>query len=142
MAVDFKALLAKPTDSIEKPKALPGGTYTGSVGKFEFGESKEKKTPYVRFALSLASAGEDVDQDLLTGIDLSKKSLRKDFYLTPDSEYRVLEFAQSLGHDTAGKSLGEAIALCQGGTVLIEVTQRSSTDGQEIYNDVGKVVGA
>jgi hypothetical protein len=134
--------LSKPTDSIEKPKPLPAGTYNGVISKYEFGESKEKKTPYVRYHLTAHSAGEDVDPDSIEGIDLSKKSLRRDFYLTEDAMYRVKDFLDSVGVSTSGRSLGEVIPEAINAAVLISVTQRSSPDGSEIYNDVGNVVGA
>ena len=142
MAVDFKSLLSKPSDDITKPKPLPAGTYNGMVSKYEFGESKEKKTPYVRFFLTVHSAGEDIDPADIEGIDLTKKQLRRDFYLTDDALYRLKEFAVSIGVEATGRSLGEMIPDCVNAQVLIAVTQRNSQDGSEIYNDVGDVKGA
>jgi len=141
MAVLFKELLNKPADTIEKPKALPAGTYIGAITKYEFGESKEKKTPFVRFIFAVHSAGEDVDPDSLVGVDLSKKTLRRDFYLTDDALYRVKELMESCGHSTTGRTLGEIMPDMNGTQVMLEVTQRSSQDGSEVYNDVGNVKG-
>lgn len=142
MAVDFKTLLAKPTDSIEKPKPLPAGTYNGVISKYEFGESKEKKTPFVRYFLTCHSACDDVDADSVAGIDLSKKALRRDYYLTEDAMYRVKDLLESVGVSCTGRSLGEVIPEAINASVLISVTWRSSPDGSETYNDVTGIVGA
>lgn len=141
MAVDFKTLLSKPMDTVEKPKPLPAGTYNGSVQKYEFMESKEKKTPYARMHMSVHSAGADVDPDSLAGVDLSKKTLRKDFYLTDDAAYRLKDFIESCGVQTAGRTIGETIPELLNAQVLIDVTQRPSEDGSDIFNDVRSVRG-
>jgi hypothetical protein len=141
IATDFRSLLAKPADSIEKPKPLPAGTYTGTINKYEYGKSKEKKTPYVRYFLQINEAGEDVDPVELDGVDLSKKQLRRDYYLTDDAEYRVKELWESCGIDGTGRSLGEILPDLIGCSVIIEVTQRNSEDGLTTYNDVGNLKG-
>lgn len=139
--VDFKQLLSKPLDDVKKPPPLPAGTYFGAITKWEFGESPEKKTPYVRFFFLLQSPGPDIDVNELTGVDLAKRSPRKDFYITPDAEWRLKEFIESAGASTAGRSFASAIPDLQNRPVIIEVTQRSSKDGKDIYNDVGEVKG-
>jgi hypothetical protein len=141
---DFRTLLSKPADQIEKPKPLPAGTYNGVISKFEFGESRDKKTPYVRFHFALQSAGDDVlanYADQLAKIDLAKKQLRRDFYITDDALYRLKDFAESCGQSTSGRTLNEVIPLLQNSAVLISVTQRNSDDGKDVFNDVGEVKG-
>lgn len=140
--VDFSKLLSKPIDDVSKPKPLPRGTYTGQVSGFEYAESKEKKTPFVRYTLKVHAPGEDVDTDDLEGITVAGKTLRKDFYLTDDSQWRVKEFLESCGIATSGRSLGETIPDAVNVQVMIEVTQRPGQDPSEIYNDVGTLVGA
>lgn len=142
MTVDFKELLKKPADQVERPKPIPAGTYKGVVARQEFGQSKEKKTPYTRYHLTLTGPGDGVDPKDLDGIDLTKKQFRKDFYLTNDAEYRLLDFIASCGVNTKGRTLGELVPEPLGKDVLIDITQRNSEDGTEIYNDVGKVAGA
>lgn len=141
IATDFRSLLSKPADQIERPKPLPAGTYEGTITKYEYGKSKEKKTPYVRYFVQVNSAGEDVDPVEMDGIDLSKKQLRRDFYLTDDAEYRVKELWESCGIDGTGRSLGEILPDLIGCQVLLEVTQRNSEDGKDTYNDVGNLKG-
>jgi hypothetical protein len=141
--VDFSKLLSKSADEISKPKPLPVGTYSGVVQKYEYLEAKnENKTPYVRLTLGVTSPSDDVDQDDLAHAgDISKKTLRKDYYLTEDSQYRIKELAEGCGIPTSGRSLGEFIPDLKNAQVLISVTHRSSQDGTEIYADVGNVVG-
>lgn len=142
MATNFKDLLSKSTDKIEKPKPYPAGTYIGRVKSREFAESKDKKTPYVRFQLVPTEFGEDIHPDDQQGVELGKKTFNKDFYLTDDAEYRVLEFGQSLGIDTSGRSLGEVIEDCINGDVIFTLVQKASQDGESFYNNVTDVKGA
>ena len=143
MTVDFRQLLSKPLDEVKRPPALPAGTYYGTVTKFEFGESNEKKTPYLRLSLAVASAGDDVDQEGLKDIDLTKKQLRKDFYITPDAEYRIKEFLESCSIPTAGRALGEAIPDCMNASVVIEVLLRPNRNDANAppNNEVGNLKG-
>lgn len=142
MAVDFKSLLSKNMDEVKRPVPLPPGTYRGVVAKFEFKESQEKKTPFVRFMIQITAPGDDVAGDPnLAKIDLSKKQLRKDFYLTPDAEYRLKEFIDSCGIATKGQSFGVSIPNTQNAPVLIEVTQRPGQEDGEFFNDIGSIKG-
>lgn len=141
MSVSFKDLLSTPLDTVKRPPALPQGTYEGVVKAFEFGESREKKTPYVRVFFTLIAAGEDVDADLMNGVDLAKRAPRTDFYVTNDSMWRIKEFLASLGLDVEGRTLSEVIPEMVSANVQLYITQRSSADGQEIFNDVKSVKG-
>lgn len=141
MALDFSKLLSTPMDTVEKPKPLPAGTYLGMISKYEFGESKEKKTPYVRVFLNLSGPGPDIDPEEVAGIEWSKKQLRRDLYLTDDAIYRVKELLASVGVSVEGRTFGEAIPDILNAPVIVEVTQRNSPDGLQIFNDVGNVKG-
>ena len=140
---DFKSLLKRPADSFERPKPLPPGTYNGVIAQREFLESREKKTPYVRFSVKINSPGEGIDPAQLEGVDLSKKSLRKDFFITEDATYRLTEFANSCDVPTAGRGLDEVIEDLVNKPVLVEVTTRpSDRDPQEFFNDIADLKGA
>lgn len=142
MASDFSKLLSKNMDGVERPKPLPPGTYYGRIEKFSVDESKEKKTPFVRFNLKVTSADESIDADAVNGIDLSKKQLRKDFYLTPDADYRLKEFLKSCGIKVQGRTFGEVLPETVNSPVIMEVTQRAAQDGSgELYNDVNSLKG-
>jgi len=139
MSVSFKDLLSTPLDTVKRPPALPQGTFEGVVKSYEFGESREKKTPFVRVYFTLLASGEDVDPTLMEGVDLSKRAPRTDFYVTQDSLWRIKEFLASMGLDTDGRSLSEVIPEMVGGAVQLYITQRASADGQDIFNDVKSV---
>ena len=51
------------------------------------------------------------------------------------------EFLESLGVETEGRSLAEGIPEATGAQVIVQITQRNSEDGKEVYNDVGDVRG-
>src|SRR5690606_11507716 len=113
MAPNFQQLLSKPAEQIEKPKPWPAGTYRGMIKQREFGESGQKKTPYCRLMVSALSPGEDVDAEALgqalKGKPISDRQFRRDYYLPPDAEYRLVELAESCGIAKGGRSLGELI---------------------------------
>lgn len=136
---DFRILLQKPIDSVEKPKAMPAGTYHGKISKYEPLESKEKRTPYIRFYIDVLAAGDDVDAAQLEGVKLQRQ-VRKDYFLTDDALWRFKEFMESC-FDTTGRSFHELLPNVNGQSVILEITQRPSQDGSELYNDVGKVLG-
>jgi len=140
--VDSRTLLQKPADEIKRPPVLPAGTYHGIVKSYEFKKSKEKQTPYVEVILGLQAPGDGIDPETVIGIDFSKKQLRKSYFLTEDAIYRLKEFLESCGHPTTSRTLGEVIPEMVNSPVLIEVTQRNSQDGSEIFNDAGNVKGA
>lgn len=122
MSVNFKELIAVNLDDIKAPAALPVGIYHGVIGSFEFGDNNKNKTPYVRFGLKLQSAGDDIDPADLEGIDLVSRKLSTDFYLTPDAQWRLKEFLNSLGFK--GVTLEEALPDTVGQSVIVYVTQR------------------
>jgi len=140
---DFSQLLSKPLDEVKRPPALPAGTYYGTIKSYELGESSEKKTPYVRMHLTLSHAGEDVDQADLNGIDLNKKQLRADFYLTQDADWRLKEFLESCHIDTKGRTFQSSLPDCVNAPVQMYVTQRlnqrSPTDPP--FNEVKILAG-
>jgi hypothetical protein len=138
---DFRSLLQQPMDDVKRPPTWPAGTYHGIVKSHEFRVSRLKKTPSVQYHLGVLSAGEDIDPDSLEGIDLSKRDLTKDYYLTEDALFRVKEFLESCGVSTTGRALGECIPEVLNARVLITVTQSATEDGKSTRNEIGDVVG-
>jgi hypothetical protein len=141
MAADFRALLAKPMDDVKRPIPLPQGTFHGLIGKHSFGESRNKKTPFVSYELTLQSHSDDIEDDAMEGIELAKRTLSVTYYLTEDALYRAKEFLQSVGVATEGRALGECLPEAVNARVLVGITQRNSEDGTQIFNDVGLVRG-
>lgn len=143
MTVDFSKLLSIKADDIQRPKPLPAGSYYGIIKKFKFDETRQKKTAYVRFEIAITSAGVDIAPEDLEGIDLGKKQMYKDFYLTDDSFYRLTDFIASCGIPTAGRDLNSMIPDLLEQPVMLDVTQRANPEDMSAppFNDVGKVVG-
>ena len=136
---DFSQLLSQNLDEVKKPPIWPAGTYLGVITKHEYGESSQKKTPFVRFFAKVQSAGPDIEQDALTGIDLSKREWRTEFYITPDANWRLKEFLAALGVPTEHRTLGECIPEALNLPVLMNIVQRPSQDGTEMVNYLDKL---
>lgn len=139
---DFSKLLSKPVESAEKPKPKPAGTYFGQIEGYTLGESKEKKTPYVRFTASNLSPGDDVDRSQLEGVDLTKWKPTFDFYLTEDSLYRLRAFLESLNLNVAGRTFNELMPETKNLPVKMTATNSTSQDGQNVYTNITEVTGA
>lgn len=121
---DFKQHLNVNLDEVEKPPLYPIGTYHGLInGNCEYGESPDKKTPYVRFKIKLLNFGDDIAEEDRVGIKLGRE-MRKDFYLTPDSIYRLKDQLVKLGIPTAGRTLQQALSETPNMQVIAQVVHR------------------
>lgn len=136
---DFSSLLRKPMAEAKRPPALPVGDYQGVIKSYELGDNNRQKTPYVRFHVGLMGWPDSVAEDERTGVDLSKKQLRRDFYLTPDADWRLAEFLKSCG--VAEQSFETGVPEAVGAQVTVEVQQYMNQTNSEIGNQVGKLVG-
>jgi len=142
MSTTFRELLSMHTDAVERPGPLAAGHYIGILKGHEYGATRHKQTPYIRFFFTPTEETADVEPGANGDIDLTKRELRKDFYLTPQAIYRLSDFLDAvLGRET-GRSFDERIPDTRGVRVVFKVTTRESQDGSEIYNDVGDVVKA
>lgn len=150
MSVNFQNLLSKPVDSVKRPTALPAGTYYARIQGHKFDESRQQKTPFVKFEFSDLQPGPDIDAAQLkdgegNAIDLSKKKLSRDYYLTDDAMYRLREALESLGIKVEGRSFGECIPETKGMPVQITVTMTPATGDNakegDFYNNVSAMSG-
>jgi hypothetical protein len=143
---DFSKLLRKPVDEAKKPNALPAADYPGIIKSFEIGDQNKNKTPYVRFHVALTGWPDSVSEDDKVQndkpVDLAKRQLRRDFYLTDDADWRLAEFLKSCGISTAGRNFEETVPEAVGQAVLVEVQQYLNQTNSEIGNQIGKLVGA
>lgn len=141
---DFKALLAKPAGEAKKPKALDAGQYPGIIKSYELGDANKNKTPYVRFHLGLTGwpNGEAQLDEGGEAIDLAKRQLRRDFFITEDALWRLDEFLQALGIELTGRSYEETIPEAVGKNVEIEVQQYMNQQTNDIGNQVGALKAA
>lgn len=137
--VDFTKLLnATVTEEAKRPPSLPQGTYTGVIQKWEPGESTQKKTPFVRFMVALNGHGDDVSEEAMEGIDLSKKSMRRDYFLTTDALYRLHEILGMLNIEFIGRPLSESLNEVIGKQVLAFITAKQNQDDptQPPFNEI------
>lgn len=143
MAVDFSSLLRKPAGEAKKPPALPIADYPGVVKGFEYGDQNKNKTPYVRFQIGLTGWAESVPEDEKdSSVDLSKRQMRRDYYLTDDALWRLDEFLRSCGVEPKGQTYEESIPQVVGAQVIVSVEQYMNQSTSEIGNQIGKVTGA
>jgi hypothetical protein len=142
MSGNFRELLSMHTDNVDRPRPLPIGHYYAELTGYSFDQSKQKQTPYVRFNFRTQEAYTDVNPTELEGMDITKKEVSKDFYLTPTSLYRLSDFLDAVLGKQAARSFDERIPEVRSARVLIQITQRKSQNGDEVYNDVGTVVAA
>ena len=142
MSVDFNTLLSKPIDDFKPPVPLPAGTYYGVITGRKIDVTKnEKETPFVRFTVKLTHADPEVELD---GIDLSKKSMNKDYYLSEAAGYRFKQLVESFGVSTAGKSLNEMIEEVLNQEVMLSITQRLNPKDPTAppFNDINEMTAA
>lgn len=140
--VDFGKLLSVQVDSVERPPLFPAGHYRTLVQSYELDESSRKKTPYCRFNCKLLAPGEDVDMDLFEdagGIAKlnERKTLRYDFYLTPDAYYRLREFLEEgLALNCAGRAFDQVIPDAVNMEFMAEVTHAAGQKPNEFYMEI------
>lgn len=143
MSSSFRQLLSATTsETVERPRALAQGHYIGEIKSYEFGTSRQKQTPFLRVILTPHEATPDVEADANAGIDFSRRELRRDFYITQQSLYRLSDFLDATLGKQPGRSLDERIPDLRGTRVMFQVTVRDNEDGTEQYNDVGTIVAA
>ena len=139
--VDFSTLLRKLAGEAKKPPTMPAGDYPAVIKAFETGDNNKNKTPYVRFQLGFQGFPPDVEQEDIDGIDLSKRQMRADYYLTEDAMWRLDELLRTMGLDMTGKSYEEILREAVGQEITAVVVQGLNQQTNEIYASVSKVFG-
>jgi len=140
--VDFNALLSTKVEETQKPKPMPVGTYVSSITRHEFGESKNKKTPYVRFFHKPLSPMPDVDTEALNALpNWQDKEFRNDFYLTDDAMFRLRDFLEnSLKMPVAGMTYSEMIPATTGMSCLVKI--KHEINGEDIFATIESTAAA
>lgn len=151
---DFSHLLKRPAGEAKRPPPLPAGDYYGVIRSWEIGDRNQNRTPYVRLQINLqdwpdSSPDEwsfiDSEHKFITAtksdVDLSKRQLRRDFFLTDDALWRLDEFIRSCGIDPQGRDYEEILPELVGQPVVVEVQQYLNQSTNETSNQIGKLVG-
>jgi hypothetical protein len=139
--VDFEELLNFEAANAVKPPPMPNGTYRVLVDANEMVKSQNKGTPGVMFTLTgfEPQASVDVDkwQEYLASpaIDPNKISRQETFYLTPKAMWRLKDFCVKAGAKDTGP-MKQLIADAMKQTILVEIEQSVSQDGETVYNNV------
>lgn len=143
--VDFSQLLKRPAGTHKRPPALPAGNYPAIISNYETGDRNKNRTPYVQFNVKLTDWPDTVPEDERTApgedgavapIDLSKRSYRKQFYLTDDAIWRLDDFLVSMGMPNDGSvTYQDFLPPLPGTPVLAEIIQ-NMTDGGDIVNNL------
>jgi hypothetical protein len=141
-ASTFRELLGQTTESAERPRPIADGHYLGSVASHEFGLSRQKQTPYVRFIINLEEETADVPAGANDGIDISRREIRKDYFITPTALYRLSDMLNAVLGKETGRTFDERIPETRGVRVMVAVGHRDNEDGTETYNEVGTIVRA
>lgn len=132
---DFNKLLDADPTSFERPPTVPEGDFLLLIKGRSYGQSAQKKTPYVRFEYQFIAPMESVPEEALAGIDLSRAKPRDDFYLTEDAMYRLTEFLEILGciqpsmRDSIDAAVGQQVIATFGHTT-------SQKDPSKTYSEI------
>jgi hypothetical protein len=135
----FSSILDRPSNTIEKPKPLPVGTYLAMCkGLPREDKSSKQQTPFVEFTMQLLQAAEDVDADGLQAVlkdkALSDITMKNTYYLTENAAWRLQKFLESdlliPGDDN---SLRQMISASPGKQCLVSVKHEASQDGTTVF---------
>lgn len=141
-------ILDRQSDSVERPKPLPVGTYTWTtIGVPRRDKSARKGTPFTEFTVKPIQAHENVDPDdlktALTRLDGAKKTLgdqvkKITFYETEDALWRLVKFLDDCGAGEADMTIRQRIENSTGCQFYGDVTHSSSEDGESTYANITK----
>lgn len=148
MADNFTDILNRQSNSIERPKPLPVGSYLWVVqGLPRQDKSAKKGTPFVEFTAKPLSAEDNVEaEDLATALtraDGQKKALQDQtrkltFYLTEDALWRLTQFLDHCGAGDENMTLAQRIAETPNCQFYGDITHSSSEDGEATFANISK----
>lgn len=142
-APNFGTLLDTPSQSVERPKPLPTGSYLCVVkGQPRQDKSSKKGTEFVEFTLQPISALDDVDQEELTAMGgFADKTIKATYYLTENSIWRLKDFLDHCGIADEG-TLRQRIDETPNCQVLAVLKHEASDDGQSIFARLARTAPA
>lgn len=147
---DFTAFLDQQGGQGIKPKPLPIEIYPGIVAGYEYGDNNKNHTPYCRYQLKLTGWPQSIPDSSRVQldaegrehlIDISKRNLRVDYFLTDEAKYRLDEFLKTCGLDPRSGKYSELCPQVVGCQVSVEVKQYLNPNTNEVGNQAGRVFG-
>lgn len=160
--IDFSQLGKRAAGEATRPPTMPGGDYPCIARTNELGESQQKKTPFVRYYLTLLDWPSTIQERWTehdekgkvweyskADIDLSKKPQRFEFYFpkeengefNQDALWRFDEFLRSCGIDPSGRSYEELFPVPVGSRMLLTMRQQMNMDTGRTFTRPDKLVG-
>jgi len=145
---DFSKYLDIDVSSIERPRALPGGHFFAQVKGWKPDErnyakagAPKKLTPVVTVNFTILAAHDDVDAAMVPE-DLSKVAASKDYDLSDERGLYALRrlTEETVGVDTKGLHLEDALNAIEGGDVLLFNEPRAGKEEGEFYTNITKVL--
>ena len=150
---DVSSLLRPSAKSTLPPPVIPADVYPGIIKSYEI-TSSSNGNPILRLPVGLTDWPDSIgmDERVQTAedgstipIDLSRKQLRKDFFLTPAAYFRLENFLVSLGFEVAtdaegNKDFETPVTQLIGQKVNVEVQRILSQRTNEFINVVGELL--
>lgn len=158
--VDFSQIAKQAAGQSKKPPQLPAGNYPGVVKSFEWGDQNKNKTPYVRLQVGFTGFPDDLPETWdefdnetqksttisRSDIDLAKRQMRVDFYMTDDSRYRMDAFLKSMGvncgTEDAPRSYEETLPELIGAPVIADVVHQLNQQTNATFVQISKLAPA
>lgn len=146
--MSFEDILDKPATQIDRPKALPIGSYIWTIqGLPRVDKSAKKGTPFYEFTLKCAGALDDVDEEALaewakksdgTSRVLTEFTTKLTFYITEESLYRLQEFLQHCGLEGDDKTTRQLIDETPNCQFVGYITHQTSQDGTNTFANISR----
>lgn len=150
---DLSSLLRPTAVSTLPPPVIPADIYPGLIKTYELANS-QNGNPMLRLQVAIMDwppsvAKKDRVQTGPNGeeipVDLSKKQMRKDFFLTAAAYYRLEQFLEGMGFDIAVDEAGNKdyetpVSQLIGAPVMVEVQRILSNRTQEFINVCGDLL--
>lgn len=160
---DFSALYRKPVGEAKRPPTMPAGTYPGIVRQYELVESREKKTPGVKYYMTLTGwapsapkSWSEVDEEGKTweytqeDVDIGKRQYEYSFWFPVDPNtgeptdmgmYMFEQFLKTTSVAYEGMSYEQIFPSLVGAQVNVELVQQLNQQTNRIYTTVNKITG-
>lgn len=153
MATDPVSALRPSARDTLPPPVIPADIYPGVIKSYEITTSTNMN-PILRLPVGLLDWPDTIGQDhrFQIGpegeqipIDLSRKQLRKDFFLTPAAYFRLENFLVAMGFEISTDSAGNKdyetpVSQLIGQKVGVEVQRILARNSSEFINVVGELV--
>jgi hypothetical protein len=153
MATDPSSLLRPSAKATLPPPVIPPELYPGVIKSYELGQSSNGN-PLLRLPVGLldwpdaVGPADRVQDDGAGGsipIDLSRKQMRKDFFLTNAAYFRLENFLTAMGFDIetdaeGNKDYETPVSQLIGRKVYVEVQKILNRQQTEFMNVVGELL--